>query len=80
MGSKTEEFLIDQTVKISVSVKNLNVRRRLKLSDVLMIWGSNEHHLRQFIPEVIARCHSNLLTLTRLTHIVQPDLLAHLVH
>ena len=61
---KVEEFLKD-TSKNLVLVKNLKFLRGLEFSKVLLILESNEHHLRHFIPEAIARCKSNLTILIR---------------
>ena len=64
MTTKTEEFLAD-TAENLVLVKNQSFVRGLEFSDVLLILDSDEHHLRHFIPEAIARCRSNLKILIR---------------
>ena len=48
-----------------VLVKQLNFLRGLEFSKVLLILDSNEHHLRHFIPDAIARCMENLTILIR---------------
>ena len=63
MTTNTEEFLTEKTKM--VLVKNLSFLRGLEFSDVLLILDSNEHHMRQFIPEAIARCTSNLSILIK---------------
>ena len=64
MTTNTEEFLTNAS-KNFVLVKNLSFLRGLEFSDVLLILDSNEHHVRQFIPEAIARCSSNLSILIK---------------
>ena len=64
MATNTEEFLRD-TSKNLVLVKNLSFLRGLEFSHVLLILDSNEDHLRQFIPEAITRCISNLSILIK---------------
>ena len=56
------EFLKDTSENL-VLVKNLTCVRGLEFSDVLLILDSNEHHLRHFIPEAMARCMSKLSVL-----------------
>ena len=48
-----------------VLVKNMNFVKGLEFSNVLLALDSNEHHLRQFIPEAITRCSNNLSILIR---------------
>ena len=43
-----------------VLVKNYNRVRGIEFSDVILILDSNEYHLKQFIPEAMARCQCNL--------------------
>ena len=64
MTTNIEEFLTDTSKKL-ILVKNQRFLRGLEFSDVLLILDSNEHHLRQFIPEAIARCISNLSILIK---------------
>ena len=79
MTTKTEEFLTDASKNL-VLVKHFNFLRGLEFSDVLLILDSNEHHQRQFIPEAIARCRSNLSILIRPVHTTgQSDSVADLV-
>ena len=78
MTTITEEFLTSTSENL-VLVKNLDFLRGLEFSDVLLILDSNEHHLRQFIPEAITRCRSNLSILIRPSLISQSDSVADLV-
>ena len=73
-----EQSLADKRKNL-VLVKNLDFLRGLEFSDVLLILDSNEHHLRQFIPEAIARCKSNLSILIIPSLNRQPDTVADLV-
>ena len=59
MTTDLEKFLIDTSENL-VLVKNLNFVKGLEFSNILLILDSNEHHLRHFIPDAIARCTSNL--------------------
>ena len=43
-----------------VLVKNYNCVRGIEFSDVIVLLDANEYHLKQFIPEAMARCQSNL--------------------
>ena len=43
-----------------VLVKNYNCVRGIEFSDVILILDANEYHLKQFIPEAMARCQCNL--------------------
>ena len=79
MTTITEEFLTRTTENL-VLVKNLDFVRGLEFSDVLLILDSNEHHLRQFIPEAITRCSSNLSILIRPSFISRRDSVADLVN
>ena len=79
MTTVTEEFLRYKRKNL-VLVKNLNFLRGLEFSDVLLILDSNEHHLRQFIPEAITRCKSNLSILIRPSLSAQSNTVADLVH
>ena len=78
MTTEPERFLADKRKNL-ILVKSLDFLTGLEFSDVLLILESNEHHLRQFIPEAIARCTSNLtiLIIPSLSH--QPDTVADLV-
>ena len=59
MTIEPKQFLTDKRKNL-VLVKGLDFLRGLEFSDVLLILDSNEHHQRQFIPEAITRCRSNL--------------------
>ena len=43
-----------------VLVKNYKYVRGIEFSDVILLLDANEYHLKQFIPEAMARCQSNL--------------------
>ena len=62
MTTEPEQFLTDKRKNL-ILVKNLDFLRGLEFPNVLLILDSNDHHLRQFIPEAIARCTSNLSVL-----------------
>ena len=78
MTIEPEQFLRDKRKNL-VLVKNLEFLRGLEFSDVLLILDSNEYHLRQFVPEAIARCRSNLTILIIPSLNCQPDTIADLV-
>ena len=78
MTIEPEQILKDKKKNL-VLVKNLDSLRGLEFSDVLLILDSNEYHLRQFIPEAIARCRSNLSILIIPSPNRQPDTVADLV-
>ena len=78
MTIEPEQFLTDKRKNL-VLVKNLDCLRGLEFSDVVLILDSNEHHLRQFIPEAIARCRSNLSILIIPSRNRQSDTVADLV-
>ena len=59
-----EEFLKDESENL-VLVKNLNFLRGLEFPKVLLILNSNEHYLRQLVPEAITRCVKDLTILVR---------------
>ena len=48
-----------------VLVTNYNCVKGLEFSEVLLILDADENHLKQFIPEAMARCMSNLAILVR---------------
>ena len=64
LTTEVETFLTDTTGNL-VLVKNMNFVKGLEFSNVLLVLDSNEHHLRHFIPEAIARCTNNLSVLIR---------------
>ena len=43
-----------------VLVTNYNCVRGTDFSNVILLLDANEYHVKQFIPEAIARCQSNL--------------------
>ena len=48
-----------------VLLNNYNTVRGLEFSEILLILDKNEYHMRQYIPEAIARCRSNLSILIK---------------
>ena len=54
-----EEFSSKVNERV-VLVKNYNYVRGIEFSDVIVLLDANEYHLKQFIPEAMARCQSNL--------------------
>ena len=48
-----------------ILVGNYNCVKGLEFSEVLLVLDADEYHLKQFIPESIARCMSNLAILVR---------------
>ena len=57
------EFL--QTSSNMVLVNNYNCVKGLEFSEVLLLLDADEYHLKQFIPEAMARCMNNLTILVR---------------
>ena len=57
------EFL--QSSTSMVLVNNYNCVKGLEFSEVLLMLDTNEYHLKQFIPEAMARCMNNLAILVR---------------
>ena len=57
--SDTRYFLSTTNEKLLL-VKNYNCVKGLEFSDVIILLDANEYHLKQFIPEAMARCQSNL--------------------
>ena len=49
----------------TVLVNNYNRVKGLEFSEVLLILDADEYHLKQYIPEAIARCKNNLAILVR---------------
>ena len=65
MTDNVEEFLARETDKM-VLVNNYNTVKGLEFCEyVLLILEKDEYYLKQYIPEAIARCKSNLLILIR---------------
>ena len=61
--NNTGEFL--QSSSNMVLVNNYNCVKGLEFSEVLLILDEDEYHLKQFIPEAMARCMNNLAILVR---------------
>ena len=61
--SKVGEFL--QSSSNMVLVNNYNCVKGLEFSEVLLMLDADEYHLKQFIPEAMARCMNNLSILVR---------------
>ena len=51
-----------------ILVNNYNCVKGLEFSEVLLILDADEYHLKQFIPEAMARCMNNLMILVRPKH------------
>ena len=58
-------FLTSRGDKKIVLVNSYYTVKRLEFSEVLLILERDEHYLKQFIPEAITRCTSNLSVLIR---------------
>ena len=56
-----------------VLVSNYNCVTGLEFSEVLLILDADEYHLKQFIPEAMARCMNNLTILVRPKHKGNPE-------
>ena len=41
-------------------MRNYNCVRGIEFSDIILVLDANEYHLKQFIPEAIARCQCNV--------------------
>ena len=54
-----EEFLSKNSKRV-VLITNYNCVRGIEFSDVILRLDANEYHLKQFIPEAMTRCQSNL--------------------
>ena len=54
-----EEFLSKNSKRV-VLITNYNCVRGIEFSDVILLLDANEYHLKQFIPEAMTRCQSNL--------------------
>ena len=61
--SNVREFL--RNSENTVLVNNYNCVKGLEFSEVLLILDADEYHLKQYIPEAIARCKNNLAILVR---------------
>ena len=53
-------YFLSSTNEKLLLVKNYNCVKGLEFSDVIILLDANEYHLKQFIPEAMARCQSNL--------------------
>ena len=51
-----------------VLVSNYNCVTGLEFSELLLVLDADEYHLKQFIPEAMARCMNNLTILVRSKH------------
>lgn len=58
ISNDVEEFLSDNNDR-GVLVTNYNCVRATEFSNVILLLDANEYHVKQFIPETIARCQSN---------------------
>ena len=65
------EFLRNSGNMILIS--NYNYLKGLEFSDVLLILDADEYHLKQFIPEAMARCMNSLTILVRSKHKGNPE-------
>ena len=59
------EFFLENCSDSLILVKNYKFVKGLEFSNVLLVVDSNEYYLKQFIPEAITRCQSNLLVLIK---------------
>ena len=59
-----EMFLNNHDQKL-ILLKNYSSVKGLEFAHVLLILDANEYHLKQFIPEAMARCQSNLSILIK---------------
>ena len=64
--SSVEEFLRNSGNMVLVS--NYKCVTGLKFSELLLVLDADEYHLKQFIPEAMARCMNNLTILVRSKH------------
>ena len=60
-----EEFLASRSDKKIVLVSSYNTVKGLEFSEILLILEKDEYYLKQYIPEAITRCTSNLSVLIR---------------
>ena len=60
-----ETFLASRNDKNIVLVNSYDVVKGLEFSDILLILEKGEYYLKQYIPEAITRCTSNLSVLIR---------------
>ena len=60
-----ETFLASRSEKKIVLVSSYNTVKGLEFSEILLILERDEYHLKQYIPEAITRCTSDLLVLIR---------------
>ena len=61
--NNVQQFL--QSSSNMVLVNNYNSVKGLEFSEVLLILDADEYHLKQFIPEAMARCMNNLAIVVR---------------
>ena len=60
-----EKFLASRSDKNIVLVSSYNTVKGLEFSEILLILEKDEYYLKQYIPEAITRCTSNLSVLIR---------------
>ena len=60
-----ETFLINRSDKKIVLVSSYDTVKGLEFSEILLILEKDEYYLKQYIPEAITRCTSNLFVLIR---------------
>ena len=65
LTNDVEEFLASRSDKNMVLVNSYNVAKGLEFSGILLILEKDEYYLKQYIPEAITRCTSNLSVLIR---------------
>ena len=64
MTDNVEMFFKNQSDSL-ILVKNYNFVKGMEFANVLLILDRNEYHLKQFIPEAMARCQGNLSILIK---------------
>ena len=65
LTNDVEEFLASRSDKNVVLVNSYDVAKGLEFSEILLILEKDEYYLKQYIPEAITRCTSNLSVLIR---------------
>ena len=60
-----EKFLAERSDKNMVLVNSCDIVKGLEFSEILLILEKDEYYLKQYIPEAITRCTSNLSVLIR---------------
>ena len=64
MTDNVEMFFKNENDSL-ILVKNYNFVKGMEFANVLLILDTNEYHLKQFIPEAMARCQGNLSILIK---------------